>query len=528
MRTLTINGDHAELFVPMMKFDERTGEFEGWASFEEKDGHREICDIEKSWPAIVADAQENLELSGGKKTGVIRRQHDRTKAIGKETFVERRDRDGMPGIFIKGLCTDKQAKSDAASGVLTGLSIRGLIERWPDENEKGLMRYAWKSREETSMVDRPAVPHALIEVMKSNGGVEMVKALGYEPPQGFQCRAAGFHAKKEEARKCEEAHDAESEKSLPTRIEASKSLWTASDLIALISSLLCITDSVEYEEMWEAINDGNTDGLPIAAQLKDIARRVFDVLTVILNDERAELVEDMSGEAAMSYAMQALGKSEKAKALVTSLRASLPRASNPEWTPEQITEVLDSLKSLNNSSRSLSGVRGIAAQKTEDKMLDEAQKSHISTTVTEALKAFVAPLAKALKLTMATPDVADVAKALEDRDTANAEAMKAHGDKITAIEAQSDAIGAQLQEMSKALAQTLAVTNGVKVADSSNLTEVLKAIENKPAPTRGQLRAVPVSKADDDEAAKAAGGDKPVDPATLPVSDPRARVAINI
>lgn len=205
MRTITVNGERAELFIPMMKFDERTGEFEGWSTVQEEDGHKETCDVAKSWPALTAWSDESKEISGGKSAGNLRVQHRRDSVGGKLTAMEMRDQDGKPAVFIKGLVTNEQAKKDAAEGALTGISIRGLLQRW---EEGGKQMYAWKVVEEKSLVDRPAVKHALIEVMKSDGSVEQVKARGYDPTQGFQCRAGAFHILKDEARACDSDHEA--------------------------------------------------------------------------------------------------------------------------------------------------------------------------------------------------------------------------------------------------------------------------------------------------------------------------------
>jgi hypothetical protein len=215
MRFIT-NGNRVELFVPIAKFDQRTGEFEAWATVEELDGHNEICDVEKSWPALVAAAEAQAEISKGKSIGNLRRQHRRDTAVGKLTKMERRDHDGRDAVWVEGKVTDEKAKADIVDGVLTGISYRGLAKRWADETIKGAKRYAWDLVEETSVVDRPAVPHALIEVIKADGRVEMVKARGREVSQFWDCgteSCATKHTRKEQAAACD---------GLPMSIEASK------------------------------------------------------------------------------------------------------------------------------------------------------------------------------------------------------------------------------------------------------------------------------------------------------------------
>lgn len=462
----TINGERVEMFVPLMKFDERTGEFAGWSSVEEPDGHGEICDIEKSWPAIISDAKSQFEISGGKSVGVLRRQHDRTKSIGKLTLIERRERDGKPGIWVEGLCTDEKAKADAALGVLTGISIRGLAQKWPDETVKGLTRYAWKMREEDSLVDRPAVPHALIEVMKSNGVAEMVKARGRDVAQFWSCGIAGCpnqHTAKVDAQTCDGT------KSANRSGDLRKSLYGIADLVSLLSTLLCITSNVEYEETWEAINQGDTSGLPIAQQLKEIAQKVFDALEAMIADERRELDEEMTPEMAMSAAMRTLKTSSTAKQLFKSLRVPSSNGSNPQpKTAKEVTMTAEEIQ--------------------------KAAGDHIRATLT--------PLAKALGVDEKSADMfGDMAKAFEK----SAAASTASAAKVDEIEKGLDIAAGAIATLSKGLAQTLVRVTGVKVKDTSDLAEVLKAIDDKPADPKAALRVVPVSKSVD------TGGEQPAD-----------------
>lgn len=251
MTMFTKAGERVEMFVPLTKFDMRTGEFEAFSTVEEVDSHGEICDVEKSWPALLADAESQLEISGGKSVGVLRRQHNRETSIGKLTLMERSERNGIPAVRIAGICTDEKSKEDAATGVLTGVSIRGLAQRWPEPDKPGVMRYAWTLREEDSLVDKPAVPHALVEVMKSDGTVWIVKARGYDPPQGFLCRANGFHVAKDEARTCEAEHEEAAKAALPQRVGAAKAgEKTVSATSRAHAKSLIANDKVDVSDEW--------------------------------------------------------------------------------------------------------------------------------------------------------------------------------------------------------------------------------------------------------------------------------------
>jgi len=474
----------AEVFFPVQKFDERTGRFEAWSTVEEIDNHREICDVEKSWPALVKWSETISDLSGGKSVGNLRIQHRRDTIGGQLTLMERRDRDGKPGVYVEGLISDETAKADTAAGRITGLSARGLTKKWADPDNPGVTRYAFVDVEEKSLCDRPAVPHALIEVLKSDGGVEMVQATGRTIAQFWDCGVEGCttrHALKGEAVKCE---GVASEVAVPRRVEAkvisaevSKSLWHVSDAIAVLSGLLCLVDNKEYEETWEAINNGNTDGLPIVQQLKGLARQMFDALSAMIADERAELDEGLTSEMAMSYAMRSLAKSETAKQLIKSLHVPTGDGGNGGTTKEKTvndqevgklvsTAVAEAIKKYDDDRRA----EALNAAKIEEtaKAADAATDARIRKQL--------APLAKALGGDEnATDIVGEVAKAY----TKQAETATELAASVAEVE---KAIGA--------LVHATALRSGVEVPENATADEVLKAMLNKPAKPVANLRSV--------------------------------------
>jgi len=444
-KTFTVNGDRVELFAPLMKFDQRTGEFKAWASVEEVDSHGEICDIEKSWPAIYADAQQQLEISQGKSTGVVRRQHRRDTVIGKETLIERRANDaGIPGIYIEGVCTDEQSKEDAATGVLTGVSIRGLATRWPDEQNANVMRYAWTLREESSLVDKPAVPHALIEVMKSDGGIEMVEGKGRQPVQfwdcgnGAACKEKCKHAKKEEAMKCE---------ALPSRVEAMKSLYSAADLISVLSMLMCVADDAEWNALWDQVDAQREGEQPdestkaVVAKLKAIAGQLFDALQAMLDAEKAKLVAESGEEAATA----ALADGEMAMSLAMRALAAADDASKA-----QLREIA---KHFTTSLRVPSGNGSINNTEKEGTMKDPKDlKKDDAPDPAKQMEELLAAV-KDIQATLA--DVSTRVKALEDAkpdasvaaDTAKAAAATAT--QVTALAAQVAELTPKIDELAK-------------------------------------------------------------------------------
>lgn len=480
----------AELFFPVKKYDERTGDFEAWSTVEELDNHNEICDVEKSWPALVAWGEQQKELSRGLSVGNLRIQHRRDTIGGQITMMERRDLDGKPAVYVAGRISDEKAKSDAAEGRITGLSIRGVTKQWADPDIPGATRLAFTQVEEKSLCDRPAVPHALIEVLKSDGGTEMVEATGRSIAQFWDCGVEGCierHALKGEAVKCEGVLSPNRAVAIPRRVEVNaevqKSLWNASNAIAVLTSLMYLVDDTEYEETWEAINQGNTDGLPIVAQLKDIARRMCDALTAMIADEKRELGEELNADTAMSFAMRALAKNETAKQLIKSLRVPSGDGGNGGKTATEeamqdteikaaiATGIAEALKQYDADRKALAEAE--AAKGESEKAATAAIDSRINVKLQ--------PLVKALGGDEASTDVVgEVAKAY----TAQVATSKTNGESIAEVEKAIDG-----------LTRTVALVAGVSVKDDAPIAEVLKAVSAKPAAPVAQIRSV--SKADD-------------------------------
>lgn len=481
MKTFVTNGNHVELFVPLMKFDERTGEFEARSTVEEIDAHNEICDVEKSWPALVTWAAEQEAISQGKSVGNLRVQHRRDTIGGTVTAMERIQHEGKDAVHIKGLITNAQAQIDAAKGAITGISIRGLADRWEEPDNPGVMRYAWTLVEEKSLVDRPAVPHALIEVLKADGGKEIVKAEGRQPTQFWDCGIEvchGKHIRKDEAIKCEGV--------LPSRIEAKKaeteakkSLWRVADLVSALTTLLYVLNDSQWEEAWRQVENGESDPT-IMNTLKESAQKMFDAIQKILADERVASEIDSAAEAAvetattegegaatemaMSATMRALAKSPIAKQLLKSLR--VPSGNGSSHTTQEGT-----------------------VKKEEKKKEEAASGDDVATKLAEISAQLADCMARLTKLEDASKAEGEGEEPKEGEETAKS---------IAAIGAQLTAITKRLDEQAKPNQEFEELKKSV-----TDLAEGFNALVGAlPMKPKGQLRAV--SKEDDEQSA---GGD---------------------
>ena len=154
------------LSIPISKIDEEQRIIGGWATVEELDKQGEITDYQASKKAF-----SNWE-------GNIREMHDPTRAIGKKVSVAFDDEN--KAVFLSAKIresTDGQnAWTKIKEGILTGFSIGGRVVKLSKDTVKDasgtrdvnrIMEYELS---ELSVVDNPAVPSAMLTVVKSMGG----------------------------------------------------------------------------------------------------------------------------------------------------------------------------------------------------------------------------------------------------------------------------------------------------------------------------------------------------------------------
>lgn len=209
MDLFKVNGERFNLGIPITKYNEATGEFEGLMAVDELDKSKEIIDLDGSRPHFDEWQASFAKATDGQSFGNVREQHDPRKAAGKliAPLTEVTIEGGKRAWKVTGVAVDPVTKQKLADRVLVALSIGGGYEKKTpaDDVAKGAIRYIAKPSE-VSLVDNPCMPSALITVVKADGTEEVQKAVGYNPLQGFQCRTGGFHARKDDARKCEDDH----------------------------------------------------------------------------------------------------------------------------------------------------------------------------------------------------------------------------------------------------------------------------------------------------------------------------------
>jgi hypothetical protein len=449
-----VTGDRFQLNVPIMKFDERTGEFEGWMAVEELDHAKEIIDLDASLPYFQKWQEKYAKATDGQSFGNVREQHDPKKAAGKLTapLVQGNTPDGKPGFYVRGVAVDPVSKQKLADRVLCALSIGGeYVEKKPaDEVAKGAIRYV-ADPAEVSLVDAPCMPSAMITVVKADGSETIAKAVGFTPSQFWSCRAGNEHGHvtKADAKACDGSAQ-------PNKANAGeelrKSLYGVSELIALISHLRCITSDAEWDATWREI-EGKANDPTIVAQLKEITTKVFDVLEAMLATERAEL------EGAMEAETETLELSDLVGRLMKSPTA---------------TQILKSLRvPSGNGSKS----------QTQEPVKEETVEKKTEVQTPPAAPA--APVEKA--------DTGDLAKSIGDLTKA---VTDMHAD-VKKDRERVDNIEKGLDGLSAAFSKTLAFITGVKVEDDTDLEQVTKAIQGKPATPKAVAR--PVSKSADTE-----------------------------
>lgn len=154
------------LNIPISKIDEEQRIIGGWATVEELDKQGEITDYQASKKAF-----SNWE-------GNIREMHDPLRAIGKKVSVAFDD--DNKAVFVSAKISEsadgQNAWTKIKEGILTGFSIGGRVLKMGKDTvkdasgERTVNRIMDYELSELSVVDNPAVPSAMLTVVKSMGG----------------------------------------------------------------------------------------------------------------------------------------------------------------------------------------------------------------------------------------------------------------------------------------------------------------------------------------------------------------------
>jgi hypothetical protein len=157
------------MFIPLTKVDLQTRQVWGRATQEVLDGHSEIMDYASSAPYFKEWSLGVEKRSNGKSKGNIREMHQ-PLAAGK--IIAMNFNDSEKAIDIGTMIVDDEAWKKVQEGVYTGFSVGGdYAKRWMDPQSRGVTRYTAKPQE-ISLVDAPAVPTAVFEMIKMDGTVE--------------------------------------------------------------------------------------------------------------------------------------------------------------------------------------------------------------------------------------------------------------------------------------------------------------------------------------------------------------------
>lgn len=159
-----------DLFIPITKVDAKTHQVWGWASLEQPDRQGEMMDYESSKPYFAEWSEDTRKRTGGKSLGNVRAMHT-SIAAGK--VIDFRADDARKGFPIGAEIVDPTEWAKTEGGVYSGFSVGGkYVKRWMDTvNGQTVMRYTARPQE-VSLVDVPAVPGAVFEMVKIDGSTE--------------------------------------------------------------------------------------------------------------------------------------------------------------------------------------------------------------------------------------------------------------------------------------------------------------------------------------------------------------------
>jgi hypothetical protein len=163
------------------KYDPFQGIATGTATAEAPDRDKEELVYDESKPFFQAWSDSVHKDSGGKSVGNVRRQHDDKIVAGKLNAIEFNDDAKM--IRVEAKIVEPVTKDMLEQGCLTGFSIGGrYVKKYP-ANKDGIVRYVADPCE-ISVVDRPALPGAVFQSVKSDGSFELRKFAKYEKSSG--------------------------------------------------------------------------------------------------------------------------------------------------------------------------------------------------------------------------------------------------------------------------------------------------------------------------------------------------------
>lgn len=212
--------------VPISKVDEEQRMVWGFATVEEVDKHGEIIGYEASKKAF------------GAWPGNIREQHNPDRAVGKGIEVQFDDaKKGVwLGAYVSESADGENAWIKVKEGILQGFSIGGRINQWDTVKVDGndhLMVTDY-DLSEVSLVDNPACPSAMLEMVKSVDGhldrTEKLRKMDGRKPMWFE-KAFKFAPNHKVIAKLNSTYNKDSMANKSDTVE--KSIWSGGMLVDL-------------------------------------------------------------------------------------------------------------------------------------------------------------------------------------------------------------------------------------------------------------------------------------------------------
>lgn len=235
-------GHPIHITVPITKIDEEQRMVWGYATVEEVDKHGEIIGYEASKEAFAA------------WPGNIREMHDPVAVgVNKEVQYDDDAKGVWIGAYISESADGDNAWTKVKEGVLQGFSIGGNIKDYEviKIEDEPRIRVTSYDLNEVSLVDNPACPSAIFQMVKSaaGGGLVRTEELRKGPGRPVAWWEEAFHFSMTQ-KVIKHVGFRYNENSMSKKQTLIKSLWEAESLVWLAESL---ADYI-YWKAWEGVD----------------------------------------------------------------------------------------------------------------------------------------------------------------------------------------------------------------------------------------------------------------------------------
>lgn len=272
------------LNIPISKIDEEQRTAWGYATMEELDAHNEIIGYDASKSAF------------SNWIGNIREMHNPDRAVGKA--IEIKYDDAAKGVWLGAKLSESADGENAwikvKEGVLAGFSIGGRMEDFEmvkmqvDGEDSEVLKITKYTLGEVSLVDNPACPSAILQVVKSvNGQLNHVEELRKGNGRPIHWWERKFKFADDQRRLVIKSDDSSYNDSSMKSKPFKKDIWDASYLACLASELAYYIGAEKFE--------GDD-----ASQLQPLMDALASLKTAIVN----EVEEDDEWPAPIGAAME--------------------------------------------------------------------------------------------------------------------------------------------------------------------------------------------------------------------------------